>query len=176
MIVMNYDQQTRLTDAGRKLSEARWEIGDVSNEVLDMNGGADGARLEAFYHISQFVGLSARRVDTIARVAETFPPGIRGEWAFGYYEMACKFENPHEAIEFLEFYVEEYGKVPTITSFELLYQTHALGETKEKDTSFDFSLLVSRLRNLLVGHPNEERVLALIAEIEELVLPVTTIL
>lgn len=164
-----------LIGAGQDISEGQWTIGEIALIYIDK--GND--RLKVCHEIGVLCGLSGRRVDKIARVAELFLPNLKewGDWSFGYYERAYSFgEDAYPAMDFLDFYVEEYGRRPTVTEFPMMYAQHIVGKVVADDAPSmpvyevnDFEMYIGRLRYMSTNHPNRERILYLLDELEGLV-------
>lgn len=131
MIEISAIQKQALGIAGDDLSSSQWRIGDIAIDIVDTNVGKHPL-YTILHEISQICGLGWRRVGKIMSVCSEFPSDTRlTEWSFGYYERAMDFDTPHEAIEFLVWYAEQYQRVPTIGDFALIYSQHILGHLVE---------------------------------------------
>jgi len=166
-------ERRALVEAGENLSKNKWLIGDITNNV--------GDKSDALYaEIGRLTGLSGRRVYKIAQVSQWFPPEVRDvRWSFGYYERAYDLkEQAYDAIEFLNFYVDEYEKTPSITNFVPMFRQHILGEqttnpvlpetTYAPDEPDEIEIIIGRLRYLSESHPRHQDILRLLDVLEDL--------
>lgn len=170
--MLTSEQRERLVEAGHRLSVSHWEIGDVVALALE---GAE-KQSDVLREAGLLCGLSWRRVRKIAYVSMAFPEHIRGEWGFGYYERAMELgEYALDAIEFLDWYKEEYGRALGVTEFIRIFRTHILGDvTMEEPPPFEVGVgdsdeaigYVQRLRFLL---RHNERARVILDELESLV-------
>lgn len=123
MITQN--EKHTLEIAAHKLSEGHWVIGDTAIEILDRLEDKY-TRQEILREVGKICDLSWRRVDKIVAVCLAFPE--RDGYGFGYYERAYDFgPDANDAIEYLSFFQEEFGRVPAVSEFPMLFKQHILG-------------------------------------------------
>lgn len=130
--------QERLMENNEALSKSHWNIADCVIDVIahvydeQLKGHHNDIGVTDIYKaVAHFTDLSWKRVGKIAVVGIMFDEGYREKykkWGFGYFEKAYELENPEGALEFLDFFVNEYGREPEIQEVAYLYNKHILGK------------------------------------------------
>jgi hypothetical protein len=128
-------QKSMLYEASRDISNGHWTIGEIASDVVEKYDNTEINIL--LREVGRWCGLSWRRVDKIRKVYELFVNSYEDNLPFGYYERAYDFgEDAHNAIEFIHFFEEEYGRRPSMSEFPMLFTQHILGgDVGEKPTS-----------------------------------------
>lgn len=167
--MITIEQQDTLIAAGEQLSQSHWVIGFTTYEIIE---GSEASRDSIFREIGILCGLSARRIEKIFYVYSAFMNHNLTKYPFGYYERAYEMgEHKYEAIEYLDFYVDEYGELPSISKFSFVYRSQILNEIvtddrtpPEPDTAvFQY---IGSIRSIMSYQLHNERVMQLLDELE----------
>lgn len=158
----------KLLCAGRDISNSQFIIGDVT---LDLIAELNYARQHIVTRVGEITGLSGRRVDKIAYVCAAFPDMTRNpHYGFGYYEQAYNLgDDKYDAIQFLDFFEQEYGRVLSVSEFTLVFRQHILGEktyNEPPEEVREHGLYIQRLKFLARSRQNGDAILRLLDEVE----------
>lgn len=177
--MITHEQESGLVEAGKHLSTSQWFIGYTTLDIID----AHSERRELVYrNVGQLCGLSARRVEKLSYVCVAFAGEDRDKYPFGYYERAYELgEQKYDAIEYLDFFVQEYGRVPTISEFVFMFREHILGEVTVDPLPTpsmppdDLVRYLGNIRYIISSrYGGNERIMALLEELEALVCQMET--
>lgn len=128
-------------DAIRNLrTESNWEVGRIALDATEHlkseqgKGRFEGVHMYHIWHaLSHRVQISPLRIQKLARIFEAFPEAIRNQYSkydFGYFEKSYDFpvKYRYEALEFLDFFEGEHGRMLRVTEFKYLFRKHIMGE------------------------------------------------
>lgn len=138
-----------LSEIAAARTRSNWRVGELAKAALDYvnhereTGAMAGVHT---YHvwaaIHHYTDISPRRVEKLMGIYMEFPQAVRDQYSrydFGYFEKAYEFKSNLrlQALEFLPWYEQEYGRVPSVSEFKFLFRKHILGENVESEDDGD---------------------------------------